>query len=228
MLVLTFINALRASNLINMTLNEAQAAQQYDELDANVFKNAKYKASLIYGSKIILVPTLTYNHLQLYIKFLHPMLILDTHGTLRDRPLFVTSKQDQTNAIKSELLHNVITSQLSKCFQKAGVFENKPLAYKRVSHSRIRFSITTKLVVLIEDNLGSIAHFYGKRGVEVCRKHYIQFYSNRKAAELSWKSCNMNRMVSKQEKKALDTRLQMLSKKKLPSPTQIDKWHKEK
>lgn len=50
MLLLTFINALRASNLINITLREVQSATQHQELDALVFKNNKYKTSLIYGA----------------------------------------------------------------------------------------------------------------------------------------------------------------------------------
>ena len=50
-LILTFINSLRASNIINITLKEVQAAKKHDEFDAFVFKNNKYKTSLIYGEK---------------------------------------------------------------------------------------------------------------------------------------------------------------------------------
>ena len=88
MLILTFISALCISNLINITLKEAQSAKQRDELDAKVFKNAKYKTSLIYGTKITWVPMLTYCQVQLYIKYLRLMLILDSLRALRDRPLF--------------------------------------------------------------------------------------------------------------------------------------------
>ena len=47
MLTLTYINALRASNLINISLKEIQSAKPHDELEALVFKNNKYKTSLI-------------------------------------------------------------------------------------------------------------------------------------------------------------------------------------
>ena len=47
MLTLTYINALRASNLINITLKEVLSAKPHDELEALVFKNNKYKTSLI-------------------------------------------------------------------------------------------------------------------------------------------------------------------------------------
>ena len=96
MLMLTFINARRASNLINITLREVQSAKQYQELDALVFKNNKYKTSLIYGAKIIFVATLTYKHIQLFVKYLRPTLILDSHRAPRDRYLFVSSKNDET------------------------------------------------------------------------------------------------------------------------------------
>ena len=93
MLMLTFINALRASNLINITLREVQSATQHQELDALVFKNNKYKTSLIYGAKIILVPTLTYKHIQLYVKYLRPTLILDSYRAPRDIPVCVLKKR---------------------------------------------------------------------------------------------------------------------------------------
>ena len=92
-LMLMLINKLRASNLKNITLREVQSATQLQELDALVFKNNKYKTSLIHSAKIILVPTLTYKHIQLYVKYLRPTLILDSHRAPRDRYLFVSSKK---------------------------------------------------------------------------------------------------------------------------------------
>ena len=47
MLTLTYINTLRASNLINISLKEIQSAKPHAELEALVFKNSKYKTSLI-------------------------------------------------------------------------------------------------------------------------------------------------------------------------------------
>ena len=132
MLTLTYINALRASNLINITLKEIQAAKQHDEQDALVFKNNKYKTSLIYGAKVILAPTLTNHHIQLYIKYLRPSLILDSHRALRDRHLFVSSKKDETKKTCT-MSHSLIRTRMSKCFEKAGIFEGKSESYKRVS-----------------------------------------------------------------------------------------------
>ena len=139
MLTLTYINRIWASNFINVTLQETQSAKKYEELDALVFKNNKYKTSLIYGATVILVPTLTDHHIQLYVKYLRPTLILDIHKALRDRHLFASSKNDETKNT-SKMIHSLVTTRFSKCFERAGVFEGKPELYKRVSCSRIRFS----------------------------------------------------------------------------------------
>ena len=225
-LTLAFINALRASNIINITVKEVQAAKKHTEFEAFVFKNNKYKTSLIYGEKIILVPALTYHHIKLYLKYLRPLILLDSHRALRDRYLFVASKiGPQAKAV--QMSHPLITNRLSKCFERGGVFANKPEAYKRVSCSRIRFSIITELVALGEDSLDSIAHCYGKHSVEVCKKHYVQFYSNRTAAELSWKAYKRCRTLTKEEEKAVNKRAELLSKKKLPAIRDIQKWYKE-
>ena len=93
MLTLTYINALRASNLINITLKEVHSAKPHDELEALVFKNNKYKTSLICGAKVILVPTLTNHHIQLYIKYLRPLLILDSHRALKDIFICILQKR---------------------------------------------------------------------------------------------------------------------------------------
>lgn len=121
--------------------------------------------------------------------------------------------------------HSLITTRMSKCFERAGIFEGKPGSYKRVSCSRIRFSIITELVALGENSLYSIAHCYGKHGVEVRKKYFVQFYSNREAAELWWKSYQRCRTLTKEEEKASNTHLELLAKKVLPTFWAIDKWY---
>ena len=123
--------------------------------------------------------------------------------------------------------HSLITNRLSKCFGKAGILENKPEAYRRVSCSRMRFSIITELVALREDSLDSIAHCYGKHGIEVRKKHYVQFFSNREAAELSWKSYESCRSLTKDEETLVNKPLELLEKRSLPTAQQIEKWYKE-
>ena len=191
-----------------------------------LFLKTNIKTLLIYGVKIVLVPTLTYHHIQLYIKFLRPMILLDSHRALRDRYLFVASKKDMGKTLGT-ISNSLITDRLSKCFEKAGIFKAKPDSYKRVSCSRIRFSIITELVALDESSLETIAHCYGKHGVEVCKKHYVQFFSDQSAAELSWKSYQQCRVLTKEEEKAAKTRLELLAKENFPTLEQIKPWYKD-
>ena len=184
-LTITFINALRVSNIINVTLKEVEAAKKHDEFDAFAFKKNKYKTSLIFGEKIVLIPTLTYHHIKLYLKYLRPLILLDSHRVLRNRYLFVGSKQGpQKQAV--QMSYSLILNRLLKCFEKG--------------------------VALGEDSLDSMAHCYGKH-VEVCKKHYVQFYSNRMAAEHSWKSYKCCRTLTKEEEKVANKRIELLAKK---------------
>ena len=136
-------------------MKETQPAKKYEELGTLVFKNNKFKTSLRYRAKVILVPTLTDYHIQLYVKYLRPTLILDSHKALRDRHLFAFSKNDETKNT-STMIQSLVTTHFSKCFERAGVFEGKPELYKRVSRSRIRFAIIRELVTLGEDSLDSL------------------------------------------------------------------------
>ena len=54
--MLTITNAARASNLMNITVSDVTDAKKHEEMPAFVFKSTKYKTSIIYGSKIMLVP----------------------------------------------------------------------------------------------------------------------------------------------------------------------------
>ena len=92
---LCYVNALRASNVINITLYEMQSAQRNKEIkDAFVFRNKKYKGSIVYGSKIILASQTIFHYIKLYIHYLRPILIDDKHRLNRERYLFVSSKSD--------------------------------------------------------------------------------------------------------------------------------------
>ena len=56
MVSLTYFNYLRASNLMNITLADVISMKPYNEIDgAHVITNTKYKTSMIYGAKMILI-----------------------------------------------------------------------------------------------------------------------------------------------------------------------------
>ena len=125
MLTMAFINVLKASNLINVSFKEINSVKKHEELtDAYMFKNHKYKTSLIHGAKIVLVDSMMYHHIQLYIKFLRPLLILDGHRALKDKYVFIASSKDNSKE-PGPMLHSLITTKMSRCFDKAGVFDGK-------------------------------------------------------------------------------------------------------
>ena len=63
--------------------------------------------------------------------------------------------------------------------------------------------------------------------MEVCKKHYVQFYSNKTATELSWKAYERCKTLTKEEQKSVNKRAELLSKKKLPAIRDIQTWYKE-
>ena len=56
---------------------------------------------------------------------------------------------------------------------------------KDMSPSRARFSLISELIYLRSEELNYVAHCFAKYGVEVFKKFYLQFFSNREAAHLS-------------------------------------------
>lgn len=224
MLTLYYINALQASNLINITLQEVLSATR-DKIikDAFVFENQKYNVSIIYGSKLILAPENLYHHIKLNKEHLRPKLIDDKHRLNRDRYLFVSSKADSSDSKAVQLQHTRLAWCLTATCERSGVFKNvEDGITKMVSTSRIRFSVITKLVCLGKGSLGNIAYCFGNHTKEVCPEFYVQFWSNREAAQLSWKVHKM--VISEIEDKAAKLREKMLEKKKMPEVQDIEWW----
>ena len=214
--ILGYINTLRASNVINITLQEVLSAKRDKVIkEAFVFKNNKYKVSIIYGAKLILVSETVFHHIKLYIHYLRPILINVKHRLDRERYLFVSSKLDAAGAKAVQLQNTALGWCLIATCERSGIFQNiEEEAQKRTSTSQIRFSVITELVCLGEDSLDNIAYYFGKHTKKVCKKFYLQFWSNREAARLSWKvhqMCN-----SENDSKAIELREQILQNKKKP------------
>ena len=129
--------------------------------DAFVFKKNKYKVSIIYWAKLILVSETLFHHIKLYICYLRPLLIVDKHRLDRERCLFVSSKSDAAESKAVQLQHITLGWCLTATCERSGVFENVEGAQNRMSTSRIRFSFTTELVSLGEDSLDNIAYCFG-------------------------------------------------------------------
>lgn len=70
---LSYANCLGASNIMNVNLKHFQNAKLYPELEgAYTLKNDKYKVSLIYWNKIILVTSTSYKQFDTNKKYIKP------------------------------------------------------------------------------------------------------------------------------------------------------------
>ena len=150
------------------------------------------------------------------------MLIDDKHRLHRDRYLFVSSRIDATSTIAVQLQHTTLSKCLTKTCKRTGIFQTEEEVFRRMTCSRIRFSVIMELVSLDEDNLDNIAFCFGKHSKEVCKKSYVQFWSTRAAARLSWK-CHQIYNTDK-EKKAVELRENILENKTIPEVDDIETW----
>ncbi|XP_066923244.1 uncharacterized protein [Clytia hemisphaerica] len=89
-------NATRSSNIINMTLQHVNEAKTSKEFDSNapamIMKSDIYKTSIIYGDKLIVVPSDVFLQIQNYIKFVRPVLMSDDKKPDDKRLLFTSSR----------------------------------------------------------------------------------------------------------------------------------------
>ena len=107
--------------------------------------------------------------------------------------------------------HSAISSAMTSSFHKANVFKD---SNTRVSCSRIRISVLT------------IASCFRNHSEKVCKKYYVQHYSEREAARLSWKCYKMYK-PKEDMKKAAEVRNKAIQKARIPSARKIQKWMEE-
>lgn len=119
MVMLSWTNALRASNLSNMSI------QHFDEvLESNVYvgayllKSPKYKTSLLYGSKTIVVSKELFQWLKIHISKLRPLITEDNDLPSQDMYVFTSSSQKSASNTMTQL---TISNCLTNCFEQSGV-----------------------------------------------------------------------------------------------------------
>ena len=123
MVTLTVINALRSSNLLNITLHDIKNAATHE-----IYKNAKfieseyYKTSLIYGTKLILISLHLYDQINTFIKHMRPMLTNDQHLPLDRRYLFTCYNENIISASSTaKITQSMISSMITSSFQLSEV-----------------------------------------------------------------------------------------------------------
>ena len=228
MLNICIVNCLRASNLINMTIHDFQQAKKDNEIQgAYRFYNNKYKTSLVYGEKVILVSDTLHDQMNSYITHVRPIITDDKFRSAKLRYIFTSSTEDtKARELMNQMNHSLVSKCLSRSFEKSKVFIEKK-RFASASPSRVRFSVITKLIMLGEDTLDNIAHCFAKHSKETCKKFYVQFFSNREAARLSWKCFQMLNPIKKEEQRAIEMRQSKLSKCSIPTAEKVKSWYQE-
>lgn len=157
-----------------------------------------------------------------FTNFIRPEHIKDKTKQMRD--LFTTSTKQ---AFLSQMKTTVVSQCLTRAFGRSKVLLGVKNRFNNISLSGIRFSAITELICLGNESLDSVPHCFAKHGTKVCKRFYVQFFSNREAARLSWKCTNLFTHVNQDEEKTVSLREKLLSKAKVPNSTKIKKWCEE-
>jgi len=121
MFMLCITNALRASNLINMTVEDITKAVYDKEFDALVIKSTRYKTSILYGRKSIVCSEELYGQLQKFVTYFRPKFIKaeNESESLAERKVFPANNGEQ------QLSHSVISNGLTNLFQSIPELKSK-------------------------------------------------------------------------------------------------------
>ena len=112
-------NALRTSNLVNVTLEDVIQAKVEPEFNnARSVSSEFYKTSMLYGEKIILFPPAVYKQVMFYIDHLRPVIVNDTALSGDKRYLFVTKGST------SKMTHSNVANSLTAAVDLADVMES--------------------------------------------------------------------------------------------------------
>ena len=176
MLTLCVTNCLRSSNLMNVTIHDFEQAKKHEEIEnAYTFTSTKYKTSLVYGAKIILVSRAVYMQLKIYSKKVETDQA-NTHTRRNQIPKgkscdsYLHHQPNQKTEFLGQMKHSLVTQCLTRTFEKSKVFAEAKDRYKSVSPSRIRFSVLTELIALGDERLDNVAHCFVKLGTEVSKR----------------------------------------------------------
>ena len=219
MVSLSYFNCLRASNLMNITIHDVKKTTKHEEIeDAFVLVNDEYKVSMIYGAKIILLDSILYKQLKIYIDRYRPLVSNDINFHDKKRYVFTSSRITTSKPLGQKMDHSAISNAMTSAFNKA-----KVLGCSWVSCSRIRMSVLTEIVSVGTENISNIASCFAKHSEKVCKKFYVQHFSEREAAWLSWSCYNMYKPPA-DIKKATSIRKTAIEKAKVPCASTIKKW----
>ena len=84
-------------------------------------------------------------------------------------------------------------------------------------------SVLTEIVSLGKENMSTIANCFAKHSEKVCKKYYVQHFSERAAARISW-DCYKRYKPQADVKKAAKLRDVAIKRSRTPSVHSIKKW----
>ena len=221
MVEIALMNGLRASNLIQLHLKDAENAYGHKDYPGQmVIENSKYKTSSIYGEKLIVLPQALYQQLQKYIKYCRPLFTIGKKSSRLFLPTSDSCKLNQSN----------VSSSLSSSFQKARIFTNRE--YSRVCCTRIRVACATFACNEGGIDMGYLAKHFMKNREQTTAIHYNMFVSHRDALCLasligdSFQIYNGETVRIKDKEREELTSI-MTGNKSLPSAGQVVSWMKQ-
>ena len=165
---LVVINGARASNIMNIETKHVLESTYDEEYEAYVFKSTKYKTSLVYGAKIMVLPRDLYNSLKTFIEKVHPVL------SGKSDYLFTSSRT------KDKMDHSMLSNALSTSFRLAGINE-------RISCSRLRCAVVTDLVGISGEDCDAVAQHFMKHRPSTSRKFYINRWATIESMRIAMK-----------------------------------------
>ena len=210
------MNGLRASNIIELRLQDVDDAQPAEGFPGYMsLTNSQYKTSTIYGEKLIVLPDCTFQHLKLYRKTIRKFL-----NPQSDKYLFVATDAHQMS-------HGAIGSALTSSFSNARAFGDKE--YKRVCPTRIRIACATFGCKKEGIDSGYFAKYFMKNKEDTTNIYYNLYSNHREALKLAMMmgdTFQVGGEVKKVEKTELEglTNAIYACEKKLPSSQQVLEW----
>lgn len=121
MFTLCITNALRASNLINLSIADLQNAVHDKEYDAMVISSTKYKTSMLYGKKSIVCSEMIFSHLNKFAVHFRPKIARtnDADLQLSERYLFLSSKGGE------KMSHSCISNGITHLFHSVPALKKR-------------------------------------------------------------------------------------------------------
>ena len=126
---------------MNISLQDVNKIAKHEEIHgAYNLVNEEYKVSMLYGAKIILLDSILYEQLKLYIEVYRPIVSNDSKLHDQNRYVFTWSRITTTKPLGQTMDHSAISNAMRSAFSKVKVlvcscilFQNKNVGVNRDS-----------------------------------------------------------------------------------------------